>query len=105
MNGITTVTGCARTIRRQPSILFEKHLNVEVGQHDILEHNDQGYRLNANIEVVFKNDHGHPDDDQGHFPDEPILSRLRFARSLGGLTGGKRVMTALRGEFEGAGLF
>lgn len=57
-NGIGTVTGSARTIRGQASRLLKRHLNIDVGPQDILEHNDQGYRLNAWIEVVFAEDEG-----------------------------------------------
>ncbi|NLX18205.1 MAG: response regulator [Desulfobulbus sp.] len=52
-NGIGTITGCARTIRNQFARLLKKHLNVEVGDNDILEHTDQGYRLNYRITVSF----------------------------------------------------
>lgn len=52
-NGIGTVTGCARTIRRQTAQILKKHLNVEIGENDFLEHSDQGYRLNHRITVRF----------------------------------------------------
>lgn len=52
-NGIGTVTGCARTIRRQTAQILKKHLNFEIGENDFLEHSDQGYRLNHRITVRF----------------------------------------------------
>lgn len=68
-NGIGTVTGCARTIRNQIARLLKKHLNVEIGDNDILEHSDQGYRLNHRIAVRFcdqpENLWGHNDNLRG----------------------------------------
>ncbi len=52
-NGIGTVTGCARTIRTRVAGTLKKHMNVEVGENDFLEHTDQGYRLNHRITVRF----------------------------------------------------
>lgn len=52
-NGIGTITGCARTIRNQTARILKKHLNVEIGDNDFLEHSDQGYRLNHRITVKF----------------------------------------------------
>ncbi|HOM75194.1 MAG TPA: response regulator [Anaerohalosphaeraceae bacterium] len=68
-NGIGTVTGCARTIRRQTAQILKKHLNVEIGENDLLEHSDQGYRLNHRITVRFcdqpENSWGHNDNLRG----------------------------------------
>lgn len=56
-NGIGTVTGCARTIRTRVAGTLKKHMNVEVGENDFLEHSDQGYRLNHRITVRFCDTH------------------------------------------------
>ncbi|HRS72706.1 MAG TPA: response regulator [Anaerohalosphaeraceae bacterium] len=52
-NGIGTITGCARTIRTRVAGTLKKHMNVEMGENDFLEHSDQGYRLNHRITVRF----------------------------------------------------